>query len=469
MTQSTKSSEVTKPSDRSVDEGLAPVASAADQLAIANERIADLEQMHRWFISSAEIIAALGDFQSSINLGMNPEIILRDARNYIAQLLPVKALGFMSAENPESNFEFVETTQVEHRTLLETEVERAVTDGTFGWAVQQNRAVLTPLHDRERESLVLHVIATRSRVWGMCVMIVDAHGEALADVSLQLVSVILMNAANALESHRLNALVLNYNRDLEEAVALRTSELMQARKAAEAASDAKSDFLANVSHELRTPLNAIIGYTEILSDEIGEENAGHHWLEDLQKVYKSSKYLLELIDDILDISRIESGHVEIVHEPFHLGNLLRHLISSIRPMAGEQKNTIELESDVDPEIIFSDRLRFRQSVLNLLSNACKFTHEGRITVRAEDCQINGRRWLMVSVSDTGIGVNADKLESIFEPFKQAERAHIKRYKGNGLGLAITKRLCVMLGGDVDVESQRGKGSTFTIRVPVDAV
>lgn len=469
MTQSTKSSEVTKPSDGTVDAGLAPVASTADQLAVAKERIADLEQMHRWFISSAEIIAALGDFQSSINLGMSPEIILRDAHSYITQLLPVKALGFMTAENPESSFEFVESTPVEHRARLETEVERVIADGTFGWAVQQNRAVLTPLNDEEQESLVLHTVATRSRVWGMCVMIVNAHGEALTDVSLQLVSVILMNAANALESHRLNELVLNYNRDLEEAVSLRTGELMQSRKAAEAASDAKSDFLANVSHELRTPLNAIIGYTEILADEIGEESAGHHWLEDLQKVYKSSKHLLELIDDILDISRIESGHLEIVHEPFHLGNLLRHLISSIRPMAGEQKNTIELESDVSPEIIVSDRLRFRQAVLNLLSNACKFTHEGRITVRAEDCQINGRRWLMVSVSDTGIGINSGKLESIFEPFTQAERAHIKRYKGNGLGLAITKRLCVMLGGDVDAESQRGKGSTFTIRIPVDVV
>lgn len=436
------------------------------ELAHARSRIADLERMYRWFVSSADIISALADFQANINIGLDPEVILRDARGYIGQLLPVESLGFMSAENAEFDFEFVDVAPAQAREALAAAVEGAIADGTFGWAIQQNRPVVAALSEPGK-TLMLHTVGARSRVWGMCAAILNINDDALSDVSLQLVSIVLMNAANALESRRLNAMVQNYNRDLEQAVEARTVELIEARKVAESASDAKSDFLANVSHELRTPLNAIIGYTEILSDEVREEDSQSHWLTDLTRIYKSSKHLLELIDDILDISRIETGQVEIVKEPFQLGNLLRHLVATIRPVAGEQNNVIELDLDVNPDIVVSDRLRLRQAVLNLLSNACKFTHEGRIKVSARDEQIGNRRWITIAVADTGIGINAEKLEAIFEPFVQAERATVKRYKGTGLGLTITKRLCNMLGGDVDAVSQRGKGSTFTIRIPID--
>lgn len=436
------------------------------QLAQAKARIADLERMYRWFVSSADIIAALGDFQSNINIGLSPEIILRDARNYMSQLLPAKAVGFMSAENDDFDFRFVEVMPEDSRAALEAAVERAIADGTFGWAIQQNRPVVSALA-ASGQSLLLHTVGARSRVWGMCVAILHAKDDALSDVSMQLVSMVLMNAANALESHRLNGLVQDYNRDLEKAVEARTVELIEARKAAEAASEAKSDFLANVSHELRTPLNAIIGYTEILSDEVREEDGSSHWLADLQKIYRSSKHLLELIDDILDISRIETGQLEIVREPFQLGNLMRHLIASVRPLAGEQGNVIELDVDINPDIVVTDRLRLRQAVLNLLSNACKFTHQGRVTVTVRDERVETKRWVSISVTDTGIGINPDNLQKIFEPFTQAERSNVKRYRGTGLGLTITKRLCDMLGGRVDVTSQRGKGSTFTLHIPVD--
>jgi signal transduction histidine kinase/CheY-like chemotaxis protein len=241
--------------------------------------------------------------------------------------------------------------------------------------------------------------------------------------------------------------------------------LAAARDQAEAMSSTKSSFLANMSHELRTPLNAIIGLTDMLvnnAQRFGTEKA----VEPLRRVHRAGTHLLGLINQILDLSKIEAGKLEINLESIRVAPLVDEVIGTARPLAEQNKNQLSVDCAPDLPAIEADAMRLRQILLNLLSNACKFTKGGSVALQVARAQHEQQDVLEFAVKDTGIGMTSEQMERLFEEFSQADSLTARNYGGTGLGLAITRRLCQMMGGDVTVTSEVGKGSTFTVRLPV---
>ena len=246
------------------------------------------------------------------------------------------------------------------------------------------------------------------------------------------------------------------------------TELLEARRDAEAASGAKSQFLASMSHELRTPLNAIIGYSEMLQEDA--EDAGQDaFVPDLEKIHSAGRHLLALINDILDLSKIEAGKMELHIESFDAEDVIRQVATTIQPLVNKNGNELVVRGTERIGRMRSDSTRLRQVALNLLSNASKFTDHGTITLEADRRTPPGadREWIEISVRDTGIGMTDEQLGRLFEAFSQAESSIAKRYGGTGLGLAISRRFCRMMGGDIFVDSDPGVGSTFTVRLPAE--
>jgi len=235
----------------------------------------------------------------------------------------------------------------------------------------------------------------------------------------------------------------------------------KSRQLAEA-SQHKSQFLANMSHELRTPLNAIIGVTEMLREDA---EALKQDLEPLDRVLGAGRHLLALINDILDLSKIEAGRMELHLETFSLVPVIKDVAKTIEPMATKNGNRLVIDCPADLGTIHADQTRFRQSLLNLTSNANKFTEKGTVTITAHQGQENGGDWITLAVTDTGIGMTAEQMGKLFQEFAQASSSTASKYGGTGLGLVISRRFCQMMGGDITVESAPGRGSTFTIRLP----
>jgi len=229
------------------------------------------------------------------------------------------------------------------------------------------------------------------------------------------------------------------------------------------ASENKSQFVSSMSHELRTPLNAIIGLTEMMvtnAARFGTEKAQ----EPLQRVNRAGTHLLGLINQVLDLSKIEAGKLELNPQMVQLTPLIEEVVGTARQLADQNKNRLTAETADDLGSLTVDPMRLRQILFNLLSNACKFTKEGEVKLKARRF-IDGRDWIEVSVSDTGIGMTPEQQAKLFEEFSQADRTTAQRFGGTGLGLAITRKLARMMGGDVTVASEPGKGSVFTVRLP----
>jgi signal transduction histidine kinase len=235
----------------------------------------------------------------------------------------------------------------------------------------------------------------------------------------------------------------------------------KSRQLAEA-SQHKSQFLANMSHELRTPLNAIIGVTEMLREDA---EASKQDLEPLDRVLGAARHLLALINDILDLSKMEAGRMELQLEPFALAPLISSVVKTIVPLAAKNGNQVSVRCDPAIGTLHGDQMRLRQALLNLMSNANKFTERVTITIDARKGQEEGRDWVTIAVADTGIGMTAEQIGKLFQDISQADASTTRKYGGTGLGLAISKRFCQMMGGDIAVESEVGRGSTFTIRLP----
>jgi signal transduction histidine kinase len=218
-----------------------------------------------------------------------------------------------------------------------------------------------------------------------------------------------------------------------------------------------------MSHELRTPLNAIIGVSEMLREDA---EALKQDTEPLDRVLGAGRHLLALINDILDLSKIEAGRMELHLETFSLVPVIQDVVKTIEPMAAKNGNRVAVHCNAAIGTLYADQMRLRQALLNLMSNANKFTERGTITVDARQGQENGRDWITISIADTGIGMTPEQMGKLFQEFSQADASTTRKYGGTGLGLAISKKFCEMMGGDIAVESELGRGSTFTIRLPM---
>ena len=248
-------------------------------------------------------------------------------------------------------------------------------------------------------------------------------------------------------------------------ISLLLTRLEETAVKAKQADIAKSNFLANMSHELRTPLNAIIGYSELLEEETNEQGQTGY-AKDLKKIRHSGSHLLGLINEILDLSKIEQGQMEIFQEKIDLNRLMDEVKTTIEPLA--EKNTNQLIVNLQPGIgnVYSDVTKLRQILYNLLSNACKFTHKGVIALEVMQKVKNEQPTIVFTIKDNGVGIAPENIEGIFQPFKQESIEITKKFGGTGLGLTISKHFCEMLGGQLLLNSQKGQGSIFTVQLPM---
>ncbi|HEX2853013.1 MAG TPA: response regulator [Opitutaceae bacterium] len=266
----------------------------------------------------------------------------------------------------------------------------------------------------------------------------------------------------------INAMLEESNRTLERKVAERTIDLHKATVAARDANQAKSAFLAKMSHELRTPMNAIIGYSEILVEDAtdrGDDGA----IADLRKILSAARHLLGLINDVLDLSKIEAGKMDLYLESFDITRIVQEVVSTAQPLIDRNSNRVVVECPADIGVMHADATKLRQILLNLVSNASKFTEKGQIRIQASREKKPEGESIVVRVNDSGIGMTPEQMTRLFQAFSQADHSTSAKYGGTGLGLAISRQFARLMGGDITVESAAGKGSTFTVRLPARVV
>src|SRR3984893_13188931 len=409
-----------------LSESLQQQTATADVLKVISRSTFDLKSVLQTLVESAGRLCG-GDY-ATITPQKDGVLFFAEAYGYSSEFIEyVKAMPVGRGRGTATG-----------RALLEGQVIHiadVLADPDYTWAEAQSlggyRTVLgVPML---REGIPVGVLTlTRSEV------------RPFTEKQIELASTFADQAAIAIENVRLFEEIQDKNRQLAEA------------------SQNKSQFLASMSHELRTPLTAIIGLSEMLREDA---EALKQDTEPLDRVLGAGRHLLALINDILDLSKIEAGRMELHLESFALAPLIDGVIKTIEPLAVKNGNQVAVHCDAAIGTMHADQMRLRQAMLNLMSNANKFTEKGTITIAAQQREQNGRDWITLAVTDTGIGMTAEQMGKLFQEFAQASSSTASKYGGTGLGLVISRRFCQMMGGDITVESELGRGSTFTIRLP----
>ena len=339
--------------------------------------------------------------------------------------------------------------------------------GLFAWLVSSRLQILISrpilhLEDTMRMVSVNKNYEVRAlKVYGDEIgRLIDGFNTMLSEIQQRDKALQCANDELKTRTRELEAEIIHHKRTQEE--------LLSAKRAAEDANRAKSAFLANMSHELRTPLNAIIGYSEMLEEETEDSGRVQH-VEDLQKIQAAGKHLLSLINDVLDLSKIEAGRMGLHLETFDVSGMIEDMINTLQPAVAKNANTLLVHLAEGVGMMRSDITKVRQILFNLLSNACKFTDHGTIALDVDRGTIDCQDWIRFRVSDTGIGITAEQKANLFQEFAQADVSIARKYGGTGLGLAISHRFVQLMRGQIHVESQLGQGSTFTVGLPAQVM
>ncbi len=431
------------------------------ELRRLRERVDALEGERRAVAQVLEAALSSVTFNVALDDSFSEEELLRQTAHRLRSFVRFRMMAFSLISGDSLEFSCRHCDPPDSLEWMEREKDILVEDGTVAWCIDRNRPVTVTASDGTTP-LLLHAIIAQNRSMGLFLGIPDEDARDILDVSFAFLTVILGAAAGILQNAELYRTISRLNAELEGKV----RRLEESERALADASRSKDTFLANISHEIRTPMNGVIGMGRLLLQTPLDANQ-----EDMARtILSESGLLLRLLNDLLDISRIEAGRLDFERIPFDLRELLRHIASTHRRMAAEKGLGFVMETDPSlPASLVGDPGRVRQIFANLLGNAIKFTHEGAVAVRVtEQSRREGRCVLMVRVTDTGIGIPSETLARLFRPFTQADASTSRLYGGSGLGLAISRSLVGMMGGRIGAESEPGKGSTFwfTLELPV---
>lgn len=449
-------------------------------------RIDFLEKESQSRLYELNLLASFGNLCHEINLSKgSAEDILAYSTEHIERLMDFQWTAFYMVDEETRGFGVTQANPVTESQKIQQEMDRLIEQGDFSWALNQNRAVVTS--SRANQRLILHSLITPSGAQGMFAGVLKNKQKALLEADLYPLSILIQATSNAVENLLLTNKITKQNENLEKLVRKRTlslenqsRELMEeitqrsmaeesllvAKEEAEASARVKTQFIANISHEFRTPLNAIMGYGEILKYEAEKLNRADI-LKDIASIDKAGKHLLKLINDTLDLSKIQAGKMNFNLEWFKVVELVDDVITTIRPLAKKNGNRFSVTYQGPVQSMNADVFRIRQVLLNILGNACKFTQEGLITLKISAKPLHGEEWIYFVISDNGIGIESDKLEEIFSEYGQASPRHSGKFEGSGLGLSISKRLCELMAGTIAVSSKPDEGSEFTLAFPID--
>jgi GAF domain-containing protein/CheY-like chemotaxis protein len=452
-----------QPGDFSPGE-IAVLQTFADQAVIAVENARLLTELHErtgQLQRSVGQLTALGEVGQAVSSSLDLETVLTTIVSRAVELTGVDGGVVFEYDEAAEEFEWRAATGQEGALAEARRVARIRKgEGVLGRTAITHEPVQVPDITRE-----------------------GAYESRLRDTLVESGVRALLAVPMLREGHLMGSLVVNRNTpgdfppetvDLlrtfatQSALAIQNARLFKeiAEKSGqlEIASRHKSEFLANMSHELRTPLNAIIGYSEMLQEDAADLGA-ERFVADLQKIHAAGRHLLELINAVLDLSKIEAGKMDLYLETIDIASLVRDIAAVIKPLAEKNTNRLSLEFDGTIGTMHADLTKVRQSLFNLLSNACKFTERGTVALAVARERDDAGEWITFAVSDTGIGMTPEQMGRLFEEFSQAEASTTRKYGGTGLGLALSRRLCRMMGGDITMASAPGEGSTFTMRLP----
>jgi two-component system, sensor histidine kinase and response regulator len=452
--------------------GIDPESNVASLQA----RIDHLEENRRYIQNSLEMALWLSDFHKHLGKDSDHRLLLHEATQKFEKIIPMQACAIYLVDERTSEFKPALCEPHTCYDLVATQVEFMIEEGLFAWAMRERRGIFTTSSDHVHNFLV-HIIANHSRVQGMFIGLLQPGHVSVPDTSLILLSITLLNLANVMESMQLYQWVKNQNVILEEKVVERTLKLDRSRqeleqaminlekmaREADAANKAKSRFLANMSHEIRTPVNGIIGCAELMLKSDDPE-----YSRSLARIsLNESEHLLHLINNVLDYSKIEAGKIDLEKKNFDLEELLHSVLDGLKIQAQNKGLELSLKITGNPGLaVVGDVLRLRQVLINLVNNAIKFTHQGSVTLALAYV---GRsdpesETLKFSVIDTGIGIPENRQEAIFKRFTQVDQSTTRRYGGTGLGTAIAYQLVTLMGGELEVDSVPGNGTTFSFSI-----